>query len=621
MRSKMTGNYKNKFDTIKLKILFISILCFNKLYSQNITHIYTDYNGFWHSGVGAINNVKIDYSHDLLAFKFNNVIYSTGVNDPLLSTLGFTYSPRIYQALPVVNITVAQGGSRFAQLGEMQDGKHNAVTTIPYPYSVPVKLSDVLSDGVNGLNLGTGITNIQNADNTPVKMEFPFSMISGFQEIGDGIPDILVSQIAQPVSDKIDQVWFEDAAGVRVGNIVSINQTDLPVLGKGMYDFFNPDGTSGGTSFVNSEREIRLSAFDASAFGLNSTNYTIPRKLIYQLGGSSDPAFLSFNYRFLAIVVSNNDNVTTNVNTPITINALANDLIPSAVILNSLQIVPNEGPANGSVVVNANNTVTYTPNPGYIGIDRFRYKICSNTNSCDEAYVNVVVGASDIAVTKTVNPTNPAINSNLTFTVTVTNNGPHNAAGVRVIDLLPVGYTFSSAAVSTNGGSYSSSSGNWIIGDLNVNQSRTLTITATLRSTGPYTNTARASSLMFDPDLSNNAANATPSTVPSAVVSSTCVAGFPVEQVRVTLTGDPAINGWKVNYLFDGVAYTANNVMSSPFIYQPPKSGIFYVTSVTDGNGLTVNYPVNPPMDLLVKKIVYSCQILTNPMLPSKISK
>jgi len=618
----MIGNYRKKSDSIKFKLLISTILCFNLIYSQNITHIYTDYNGFWHSGEGAVNKVKIDYSHDLLAFKFNNVIYSTGVNDPLLSNLGFTYSPRIYQALPVVNIAIERGESRFAQLGEMQDGKHNSIILLPYPYSVPAKLSDVLNDGVNGLNIGSGVTNMKYSNNNLVKMEFPFTVISGPQEIGDGIPDILVSQIAQPIATNIDNVWFENASGTMIGNKVSIKQTDLPILGKGMYDFFHPDdGTSGGTTYVNSERDIRLSAFDASVFGLNATNYTLPRKLVYELGGSSDPAFIAFNYRFLSIVVSNNDNVTTNVNTPITINALANDLIPSAVILSSLQIVPNEGPANGTVIVNANNTVTYTPNTGYIGLDRFRYRICSNTGSCDEAYVNVVVGASDIAVTKTVNPTNPAINSNLTFTVTVTNNGPHNAAGVRVIDLLPVGYTFSSASVSTNGGSYSSSSGNWIIGDLNVNQSRTLTITATLRSTGPYTNTAKASSLMFDPDLSNNAANATPSTVPSAVVSSTCVAGFPVEQVRVTLTGDPAINGWKVNYLFDGVPYTANNVMSSPFIYQPPKSGIFYVTSVTDGNGLKVDYPVNPPMDLLVKKIVYSCQILTNPMLPSKISK
>lgn len=609
-----------EFSKLKHKLIILLFLAvFKTAISQNVTHLYTDFNGLWYSGDGAINSVRPDYSHDLLAFKFNNTIYSTGVNDAQLTLYGFTFEPRIYQALPVVNIPIPQGSSRFAQLGQMQDGRHNAVTTIPYPYLPPVKLSDVLTDGVNGLNIGTGVTNMTDAGGNRVRMEFPFSRIDGLSEIGDGVPDILVSQIAQPEASRIDEVWFEDAGGQMIGNIVSIKQTDLNSMGKGMYDFFNPDGTSGGSSFINSDRDIRLSAFDASAFGLDATNYHLPKKLIYRLGGSSDPAFLAFNYRFLAIVVSNNDNATTNVNTPIVINPLNNDLIPSAVILNSLQIVNGEGPANGTVVVNPNNTVTYTPNTGFIGIDRFRYRICSNTNSCDEAYVTVVVGSSDIAVVKTVNPTHPAIGGNVTFTVTVTNKGPHAAAGVRVIDLLPVGYTFTSATAT--GGSYSSASGNWMIGDLGINSPRTLTINSVLKTTGPYTNTAKASSLMYDPDLSNNTATATPATVPSAIVSTTCIAGNSVQQIRVDLTGDPDVSGWTLRYTYDGVAQTVSNIQTSPFTFQPAKPGTFYVTSVTDGKGLRVNYPVNPPVDLLVKKVVHSCQILTNPVLPIKISK
>lgn len=210
------------------------------------------------------------------------------------------------------------------------------------------------------------------ANNNRIRMEFPFSRIDGLSEIGYGVPDILVSQIAQPEAARIDEVWFEDAGDQMIGNVVSIKQTDLNSMGKGMYDFFNPDGTSGGSGFVNSDRDIRLSAFDASAFGLNASNYHLPKKLIYRLGGSSDPAFIAFNYRFLAIVVSNNDNTTTNVDTPVVINPLTNDLITSAFILSSLQIVNGEGPANGTVTVNPNNTVTYTPNTGFIGIDRFR---------------------------------------------------------------------------------------------------------------------------------------------------------------------------------------------------------------------------------------------------------
>lgn len=321
----------------------------------------------------------------------------------------------------------------------------------------------------------------------------------------------------------------------------------------------------------------------------------------------------------MAIVVSNEDNITTNVNTPIDINVLYNDLIPNAVILNSLEIVANEGPTNGTATVNANNTVTYTPNPGYVGTDRFRYRICSNTNSCDEAYVNIVVGAADIAVTKTINPINPAIGSSLTFTVNVKNNGPYNATGVRVIDLLPAGYTFVSAT--TTAGSYNNTTGNWIIGNLNVNVERTLTVNAVLKATGPYTNTAQASSLMFDPDLTNNTAIATPSTVPSAIVSTRCFVGNAFQQVTVDLTGDPDSSGWTVKYSHAGTTYTESGILTSPFIYKPTKSGLFYIISVTDGKGLTVNYPTNPPTNLLVKKIVQSCSAVTNPSLLNRAGR
>lgn len=621
----MIGKIHKKAKVYMLKNILALMVLFSALFTAQgqVTHLFTDYNGFWHSGSGTgnVSSIRPDYSHDLLAFTHNGTTYSTGVNDQLLSQYGVSFVPGIYQALPVVNIPIPQGGSRFAQLGQMQDGIHNGVKStnpaIPYPYNttLPVRLSDMLTDGINGLDIGSGVTNMMYADGSRVNMEFPFTMIAGVNEIGDGIPDILISQIAQPQANNIDEAWFVDQNGNMVGNSISINQTNLSVLGVGMYDFFNPDGSAAGGNFINSSRDIRMSAYDASAFGLNASNYTLPRKLIYRLGGSSDPAFIAFNYRFLAIVVANADHVTTNVNTPITINPLSNDLIPSAVILQSLEIVSGEEPTHGNVVVNPNNTVTYTPNSGYIGIDRFRYRICSNTNSCDEAYVDIVIGASDIAVTKSISPTAPSIGSPLTFTVTVSNNGPHNAVGVRVIDLLPAGYNFTSASVT--GGSYSNASGNWIVGDLAVGASRTLTINATLRTTGPYTNTATASSLMYDPDPSNNEDHAIPATVPSALVRSECTVGQALQQVVVDLTGEP---GWTVNFTYNGTAYTQTGITSSPFIYHPPERGIFYVTSVTAGNGSSVSYPTTAPLDIRVRSWVYNCQVITNPMLPSKVS-
>lgn len=117
---------------------------------------------------------------------------------------------------------------------------------------------------------------------------------------------------------------------------------------------------------------------------------------------------------------------------------------------------------------------------------------------------------SNMAVTKTVNNTNPAIGSNVVFTITATNNGPSNNTGVVVNDLLPSGYTYVSHVVSASGGTYNTGTGVWNIGNLNNTISRTLTITATVLATGNHTNTAVVSGTVMDPDTADNTASVTP---------------------------------------------------------------------------------------------------------------
>ncbi len=116
--------------------------------------------------------------------------------------------------------------------------------------------------------------------------------------------------------------------------------------------------------------------------------------------------------------------------------------------------------------------------------------------------------AADIAVTKTVNIPTPVIGSNVIFTLTATNNGPGAATGVQVTDLLPSGYTFVSSLPGQ--GTYTSASGIWAVGSLAANASATLQLTAQVRATGSYTNTAtRTASTPSDPVAANNSATAT----------------------------------------------------------------------------------------------------------------
>ena len=55
-------------------------------------------------------------------------------------------------------------------------------------------------------------------------------------------------------------------------------------------------------------------------------------------------------------------------------------------------------PAHGTVTVNADGTVTYTPDDGYDGSDNFTYEICDPDGDCSEATVTVEVDGSSVPV-------------------------------------------------------------------------------------------------------------------------------------------------------------------------------------------------------------------------------
>jgi uncharacterized repeat protein (TIGR01451 family) len=126
----------------------------------------------------------------------------------------------------------------------------------------------------------------------------------------------------------------------------------------------------------------------------------------------------------------------------------------------------------------------------------------------NQASVTVTPQQADLALTKTVNDATPNVGDTVTFTVTLTNNGPDAATSVSVADVLPVGLTFVSATPSQ--GSYTSTTGIWNVGTVAVGTPETLTITATVSSPNAETNTATISHAdQFDPDTGNNTASVT----------------------------------------------------------------------------------------------------------------
>lgn len=155
----------------------------------------------------------------------------------------------------------------------------------------------------------------------------------------------------------------------------------------------------------------------------------------------------------------------------------------------------------------------------------------------------------DLAITKTVINATPAVMSDLiTFTITVTNNGPIGANNIVIDDLLPAGLSYDSHSATPGGpGSYDSMTGVWQIGSLVNGNSGILTLNATAdMGTGgtTLTNTATISGVdEFDSNTGNNTASA--SVVPVEANLSTSTKSVvdlnggqvnPGDQLRYTIT-------------------------------------------------------------------------------------
>jgi len=118
------------------------------------------------------------------------------------------------------------------------------------------------------------------------------------------------------------------------------------------------------------------------------------------------------------------------------------------------------------------------------------------------------VKSADLAVVKTVSDTIPNVGDTVTFTVTLTNNGPDAATNVTVGDPLPAGLQLVSATPSE--GTYNGTTGTWTVGTVTTAVPQTLLISATVISPAAQTNVATVThSDELDPNPSNNTGSAT----------------------------------------------------------------------------------------------------------------
>ena len=274
-------------------LFLLFLLSATASFSQySVTEIITDYNGYWKSSAASINPVKPDNNHNLVSFSFKGNRYSTGVNDALLTSNGQSFIAGDYRALPVTLGSAVTSNTKIG-LGSMYDGVANGASTPKPVNNIPY----YLTDGIKGLDLGTCVANIPAGT-----LNFPVSSILT-PSIGDGIPDMVITQIGDP-SGSLDRYSFTDINGVLVGNYVDISLTGITPVGNWTADFYeastNPMTLASG--FTKTDRPIRLWASDLSAFGIDGSNAYKIAYFKINLSGNSDVAFVAYNNSSINIV-------------------------------------------------------------------------------------------------------------------------------------------------------------------------------------------------------------------------------------------------------------------------------------------------------------------------------
>jgi uncharacterized repeat protein (TIGR01451 family) len=114
-----------------------------------------------------------------------------------------------------------------------------------------------------------------------------------------------------------------------------------------------------------------------------------------------------------------------------------------------------------------------------------------NEDDIDEVTITVdtVNGPSiDLSLVKVIDNLAPEFGDTVTYTVTLTNDGPLTANNIEVTDSLPANFAFVSATPSS--GSFDDATGIWSIASLAAGNSETLDIVGTITAIGQLTNVA-----------------------------------------------------------------------------------------------------------------------------------
>jgi hypothetical protein len=158
------------------------------------------------------------------------------------------------------------------------------------------------------------------------------------------------------------------------GDDLSVSSVTMPTNG---VVTINPPSTGSGQATVTYTPTTNFNGSDSFAYSVSDGN------------GGSDTAVVTITVEPVNDApVAADDSATTDQETAVTVDVLAND---SDIDGDSLSVSSASNPPNGSAVINGDDTITYTPDPGFVGVDSFTYTISDGNGGFDTATLTIIV--------------------------------------------------------------------------------------------------------------------------------------------------------------------------------------------------------------------------------------
>ncbi|MFY0591879.1 FG-GAP-like repeat-containing protein, partial [Roseivirga sp.] len=411
------------------------------------------------------------------------------------------------------------------------------------------------------------------------------------------------------------------ANGVRITDLLPTGYTYVTnTRSRGTYDETNGLWNIGNVN-ASTSATMTIQA-TVNTTGVYENVATISRNNTFDTDDTNNEATASVTVQTSDISITKSvDNATTNIgeNATFTLtvnnagpdeatNLIVSDLLPSGytfVSANPSQgtyadgtglwtvgTVANSGSATLEIVATVLSTGDYTNTASIQSVDQL-----DSNDSNDSASETVTPARADLNLSKTVDLPGANIGDNVTFTISVTNDGPDDATGIEITDQLPSGYSFVSATPVQ--GTYVSSTGVWTVGALANGATTSLALVGTLQSSGDYTNSASITAANeFDEDNTNNTATAT-TTVENADISIAKSANNLSpnigEQITFTVTvnnagPDAADNLTVSDALPSGLAYVSHTTSRGSYV---PGTGAWNIGTLNNAGTATLEVVAN----------------------------